>query len=79
MYVKGLEKVNYIEECFNTCLVLDLESYPSLKTLSTPDVYCLFHGKSKRMCALNNVLKLLHYNNQKKKLGGGGGGDGNFH
>lgn len=64
VYVKGLEKANYIKEFFKSCLVLDLEDYPSLKVLTTSNVYCFFHGKSKRMCALNNVLKLVQYHNQ---------------
>lgn len=64
VYVKGLEKANYIKEFFSSCLVIDLEDYPSLKNLTTSNVYCFFHGKSKMMCALNNVLKLVQYHNQ---------------
>lgn len=64
VYVKGLEKANYIKGVFKTCIAVDLESWPSLKNLYTPNVYCFFHGKSRRTCALNNVLKLVQYNNQ---------------
>lgn len=64
VYVKGLEKVNYIKNRFTSCLVIDLDSYPSLKTLNTSNVYCFYHRDSKKVCALNNVLKLVQYHNQ---------------
>uniref|UniRef100_A0A1B6KKM6 Uncharacterized protein n=2 Tax=Graphocephala atropunctata TaxID=36148 RepID=A0A1B6KKM6_9HEMI len=65
IYVKGLEKANYLKETFRPSQVYELSNYPSLKDLETSNVYCIFHRKNtNKMCALNNVLKLVQYHNQ---------------
>lgn len=62
VYVKGLEKAKYLEEFFQVSQVYDVENYPSLKNLHSPKVRCFFHRHTEDMtCALNNVLKLLHF------------------
>lgn len=63
VYVKGQEKSEYIREFFRPSLVVDLEHYPSLKKLFTPPVCCFFHNKTNKICALNNVSKLVFYRN----------------
>lgn len=70
VYVKGLEKAEYIKHFFKPSLVIELENYPSLKLLHNPQVHCFLHRASNKVCALNNVLKLASYYffNKKKTL-----------
>lgn len=63
MYVKGLEKAKVVRKLFTNCLVVELDESPALKDLTTPDVFCIFHCQSVKVCALNNVLKLVDYYN----------------
>ena len=70
IYVKGLQKVKWLEKYFNNVVNLeDISKCPTLKALKKwriPDYLCKHHQYSNMVCAVYNVLLLEKYMNINK-------------